>query len=119
MSEEIKKLDEQEFKQVTEHQEAINKLLLQIGALESQKHAALHEISDVNKDGEEMKRFQSLSMEAFQFLNSAISHMKFGIENLRKNCGTCGQEVHTEMAFPNGASGIFVVHDAFERYFEE
>ncbi len=56
MSEEIKKLDELEFKQVTEHQEAINKLLLQIGALESQKHAALHEISDVNKDGEEMKK---------------------------------------------------------------
>lgn len=68
---------------------------------------------------EELKNFQSLSMDAFQFLNSAISHMKFGVENLRKLCTGCGKEVRTEMAFPNGASGIFVIHDAFERYFEE
>tara|TARA_R110000751_G_scaffold87893_10_gene174026 strand:- start:316 stop:570 length:255 start_codon:yes stop_codon:yes gene_type:complete len=53
---EIKKLDEQEFKQVTEHQDKINQLLLKIGALEAQKHAGLHEIADVNKEGEEMKK---------------------------------------------------------------
>jgi len=68
---------------------------------------------------EELKKFQSLSVDAFQFLNSAITYMKFGIENLRKPCSVCGQEVRTEMTFPNGASGIFVIHDAFDRYFQE
>ena len=68
---------------------------------------------------EELKKYQTMSIDTFQFLNSAISHIKFGIENLRKTCEVCGKEVHTEMVFPNGASGIFVVHDAFERYFEE
>jgi hypothetical protein len=68
---------------------------------------------------EQLKTFQSLSVDAFQFLNSAISHMKFGIEKLRKNCSVCGKEVHTEMVFPNGASGIFVIHDAFERFIQE
>jgi len=68
---------------------------------------------------EQLKTFQSLSVDAFQFLNSAANHMKFGIEKLRKVCAQCGKEVHTEMTFPNGASGIFVIHDAFERYLEE
>lgn len=68
---------------------------------------------------EQLKTFQSLSLDTFQFLNSAISHMKFGIENLKKKCSVCGQEVYTEMVFPNGASGIFVVHDAFERFIQE
>jgi len=74
---------------------------------------------DTKEIKEELKNFQSLSMDAFQFLNSAITHMKFGIESLRKVCSVCGKEIHTEMTFPNGASGIFVIHDAFERYFEE
>ena len=68
---------------------------------------------------EELKNFQAMTMDAFQFINSAISHMKFGIEDLKKGCDVCGEEVHTEMVFPNGASSIFVIHDAFERYFEE
>lgn len=68
---------------------------------------------------EQLKTFQNLSVDSFQFLNSAINHMKFGIEKLRKTCSVCGKEVHTEMTFPNGASGIFVIHDAFERYLEE
>ena len=66
-----------------------------------------------------LKTFQDLSVDSFQFLNSAINHMKFGIEKLRKICSACGKEVHTDMTFPNGASGIFVIHDAFERYLEE
>lgn len=67
---------------------------------------------------EELKRFQSMSIDTFQFLNSAIGYMKFGIEKVRKACSLCGEEVHTEMVFPNGASGIFIVHDAFDRYFD-
>ena len=65
---------------------------------------------------EELNKYQSMSMDTFQFLNSAITYMKFGIEKLRKVCVTCGKEVYTEMVFPNGASGIFVIHDAFDQY---
>jgi hypothetical protein len=70
--------------------------------------AKLAEYQDVNK-------FDSVS---FQFLNSAVSKMKFGIKELKTTC-KCGMEVRTKMTFPNGASGIFVIHDAFETYIEE
>jgi len=56
---------------------------------------------------------------SFQFLNSAAGKMTFGPKELRKKCDECGQEVRTEMTFPNGASGIFVIHDAFDAYIEE
>lgn len=65
-----------------------------------------------------LKEFEQLSNEDFQFLNSAVSMMTFGIEELKKVC-VCGEEVHTEMQFPNGISGIFVIHDAFDTYIKE
>ena len=55
---------------------------------------------------------------SFQFLNGAAGKMTFGIKELNKKC-SCGEEVRTEMQFPNGASGIFVIHDAFEAYIKE
>lgn len=55
---------------------------------------------------------------SFQFLNSAVSKMTFGIKELKKKC-LCGAEVHTEMQFPDRASGIFIIHDAFEAYIKE
>jgi hypothetical protein len=51
-------------------------------------------------------------------LNAAVGKMTFGIKELKKTCA-CGEEVHTEMQFPNGASGIFVIHDAFEAFIKE
>lgn len=65
-----------------------------------------------------LKTFEEMDDMSFQFLNSAIGKMTFGIKELRKNCD-CGEEVRTDMTFPNGASGIFVIHDAFEAYIEE
>ena len=59
-----------------------------------------------------------LCADIFQFLNAAIGKMTFGIEKLGKVC-SCGEEVTTEMQFPNGTSGIFVIHDAFEAYIKE
>jgi hypothetical protein len=56
---------------------------------------------------------------SFQFLNSTVEKMTFGIEKLFKNCETCGLEVHTDMIFPNGPSAVFVVHDAFDQFIEE
>lgn len=74
---------------------------------------------EIKEIKEELKNYQSLSIDVFQFLNSAISYMKFGIDQLRKVCDVCGEENYTDMVFPNGASGIFVVHDPFEQYLDQ
>lgn len=65
-----------------------------------------------------LAEFERMDDISFQFLNAAVSKMTFGIKELKKNC-TCGEEVRTDMQFPNGASGIFVIHDAFEAYIKE
>ena len=76
--------------------------------------------SSITLDGikAKLKEFQEMDDISFQFLNAAIGKMTFGIEKLGKAC-TCGEEVTTEMQFPNGTSGIFVIHDAFEAYIKE
>ena len=56
---------------------------------------------------------------SFQFLNAAVSKMTFGIKELSKLCSSCGVEVHTEMTFPNGASGIFLVDSSFEAFIKK
>jgi hypothetical protein len=66
-----------------------------------------------------LKEFEELDDISFQFLNGAISKMTFGIKELKKICTGCGEEVRTKMEFPNGASGIFVIHDAFETFIKE
>jgi hypothetical protein len=65
-----------------------------------------------------LKEFEEMDDMSFQFLNSAITKMTFGIKELKKTC-SCGEEVRTDMTFPNGASGIFVIQDAFEAYIKE
>jgi hypothetical protein len=76
--------------------------------------------STISYDGikSKLKEFEEMDDISFQFLNSAINKMTFGIKELKKTC-ECGEEVHTDMQFPNGASGIFVIHDAFEAYIKE
>lgn len=65
-----------------------------------------------------LKEFEQIDDISFQFLNAAVSKMTFGIEELKKKC-SCGEEVHTEMQFPNGASSIFVIPNAFEAYIKK
>ena len=76
--------------------------------------------TNITYDGIKAKliEFQNMSDPDFQFLNAAVGKMTFGIKELKKQC-ECGEEVHTDMQFPNGASGIFVIHDAFEAYIKE
>ncbi len=66
-----------------------------------------------------LKEFEEIDDISFQFLNAAVGKMTFGVKELKKNCVACGEEVRAEMQFPNGASGIFVIHDAFEAYLKE
>ena len=76
--------------------------------------------TSITMDGIKAKltEFEQMDDISFQFLNAAIGKMTFGIEKLGKVC-SCGEEVTTEMQFPNGTSGIFVIHDAFEAYIKE
>jgi hypothetical protein len=64
-----------------------------------------------------LKEFEEIDDISFQFLNAAVSKMTFGIKELYRVID--GQEVRADMQFPNGASGIFVVHDAFEAFIKE
>jgi len=76
--------------------------------------------TSITYDGIKAKlaEFEKMDDISFQFLNAAVGKMTFGIKELKKTC-TCGEEIRTEMQFPNGASGIFVIHDAFEAYIKE
>jgi hypothetical protein len=76
--------------------------------------------SSITYDGikAKLREFETMDDISFQFLNAAINKMTFGIKELSKVC-QCGEEVRAEMQFPNGASGIFVIHDAFEAYIKE
>lgn len=66
-----------------------------------------------------LNEFESMDDISFQFLNAAVGKLSLGVEGLSTNCTECGVEVHTEMTFPSGASGIFVIHDAFEAFIKE
>jgi hypothetical protein len=66
-----------------------------------------------------LTEFVAMNDDDFQFLNSVVNMMKFGIKDVKKECVECGSEVRTEFTFPNGASGIFVVHDAFDRFIKK
>jgi len=53
------------------------------------------------------EEFKNLDMDTFLFLDEVVSKMLYGIKELRQNCPSCGEEVHTDMTFPKGASSIF------------
>ena len=53
------------------------------------------------------KEFKELDMDTFLFLDEVVSKMLFGIKELKMNCPECGEEVHSDMTFPKGASSIF------------
>lgn len=79
----------------------------------------LHDRAKISEDGIKAKEqeFKRMDMKTFQILNQAVNQMLFGIKEMKNNCPSCGLEVHTDMAFPAGASTIFVISDAFDQYF--
>ena len=62
------------------------------------------------------EEFKNLDMDTFLFLDEVVSKMLYGIKELRQNCPECGEEVHTDMTFPNGASSLFVVSSIFDEF---
>ena len=81
----------------------------------------LYDRNSITLDGikAKLQEYEKIDDISFQFLNSAVEKMSFGIQKLKKNCTTCGLEVTTDMTFPDGPSALFVVHDAFEQFIEE
>lgn len=77
--------------------------------------------NSITNDGikAKLKEFQDMDDVSFQFLNAAVGKMTFGIKELKKQCYSCGVEIRTEMTFPNGSSGLFVIHDAFESFIKK
>lgn len=70
-----------------------------------------------NKQKEFNKNNQNIEdLELFQALNEIINKMKVGIKDLKMVCPECGQEVHTDLTFPNGASKIFEKPNILERF---
>ncbi len=49
------KIKEEELKTIKEHQDKVAKILGELGFLETQKHALLHEIADLNEKTNEFK----------------------------------------------------------------
>ena len=51
----MNKITTEELDKIKSQQDTLNKILNQIGVLESQKHGLLHELASVNKEVEDFK----------------------------------------------------------------
>jgi len=80
----------------------------------------LHDRTSITQEGikAKLEEFTSMNNNSFQFVNSAVEKLTFGIEKVLGAC-SCGLEVHSDMIFPNGPSALFVDDDAFERFIKE
>ncbi len=56
MSEEVKKITEEELKRVLDNNAKLGKILQDIGIYESEKHALLHLLAELNKDIADSKK---------------------------------------------------------------
>jgi len=72
----------------------------------------------ITEDGIKAKEdeFKQMDMYTFQVINQAVDKMLFGLKGLKMECTECGQEVHTDMSFPNGASSLFVISGVFDKF---
>lgn len=77
--------------------------------------------NNITKEGIRKKLidFKNMDMDSYQFINSAVNEMKFGIKEVKVKCPKCQEEVSTPMTFPGGASALFVVSDGFDKFIKE
>lgn len=73
--------------------------------------------TSITKEGIEKKlvEFKSMDIPKFQFLNSTVDKMLFGIKGVKINDEN-GVEVHSDDIFPEGISRLFVSSDAFDDF---
>ena len=81
----------------------------------------LFDRTTITDDGIKAKEdeFKRMDMKTFQILNQAVDKMIFGLKGLKMMCPECKEEVCTNMAFPDGASSLFVIPDFFDKFIEE
>lgn len=54
--EEVKQITQEQLESIRNNQDEVNKILLNLGILDSQKHSLLHSLANVNKKVEEYKQ---------------------------------------------------------------
>lgn len=81
----------------------------------------LYDRTTITDDGIKAKEdeFKQMDMTTFQILNQAVDKMIFGLKGLTAVCKECGQEVHTDMTFPDGASSLFIISGIFDEFTEK
>ena len=71
----------------------------------------------ITEEGIEKKleEFRNMDLNLFQFLNQSVEKMSFGIKGVMTT-NESGQEVRSDTIFPEGVSGLFIQHDAFDEF---
>ena len=78
----------------------------------------LYDRSYITPEGIKAKMKDYVNMDdlyLFNALNSIVNNMTLGIKGLTMICPACGEEVHTELTFPGGASTLFEFQDILEQ----
>jgi len=80
----------------------------------------LHDRVKITDEGIKAKEqeFKKMDMKTFQVINQAVNLMQFGIKELKTICPSCGQEVRTDLSFPDGASSLFLPTEVLDQYFK-
>jgi len=79
----------------------------------------LYNRSSITTEGikAKLKEFSEMNdLVLFQGLNELINNMTVGIKGLKMVCSSCGEEVHTELSFPTGASKLFEFSNILDRF---
>ena len=79
----------------------------------------LYDRSSITPEGIKAKHKEFKEMDdlvLFQGLNELINNMTVGIKGLKMQCPSCGEEVHTDMTFPTGASKLFEFQNIMDRF---
>jgi len=79
----------------------------------------LYDRSGITPEGIKAKLKEYISMNdltLFNGLNAIVSNMTLGIKGLTMICKECGEEVHTEMTFPGGASTLFELPNILDSF---
>ena len=79
----------------------------------------LYDRASITPEGIKAKHKEFKEMDdlvLFQGLNEIVNLMTSGIKGLKMECPVCGEEVHTEMTFPTGASKLFELPNIMDRF---
>jgi hypothetical protein len=79
----------------------------------------LYDRSYITQEGLKAKLKEYINMNdmtLFSGLNTVVNNMTLGIKGLTMKCSECGEEVHTELTFPGGASTLFELPNILDSF---